>query len=142
MSRLNRARRRGNAAIEFALAAPLILIVLAGIVDGGAFLICQHSVGRAARDGARVGAITVEHPPADGDQIVGAAAKAARSSLLQAGYGPDRSSVSARWWQDAEGRSWLTVAVSVQHKSMFGLYSLFSQDVRNEFVIYTQEQIN
>jgi Flp pilus assembly protein TadG len=135
-------RRRGNAAIEFALATPLVLMVLAGIVDGGLFLISRHAASRAARDGARVGAITTETPPADGSEIVANALAAAKASLVAAGYTDAQCDVAAKWWADTDGRSWLTVRVTIEHSSIFGTYSAFSADIQNQFIIYTQEQVN
>jgi Flp pilus assembly protein TadG len=134
--------RRGNASIEFALATPLVLMVLAGIVDGGLFMITRHAASRAARDGARVGAITTETPPADGSEIEANALAAAKASLVAGGYTAAQCDVDVRWWDDTDGRSWLTVRVEIQHTSIFGTYSAFSQDVKNQFIIYTQEQVN
>jgi Flp pilus assembly protein TadG len=134
--------RRGNASIEFALATPLVLMVLAGIVDGGLFLVARHAASRAARDGARVGAITTESPPADGSDIEANALAAAKASLISAGYTAAQCDVKTKWWADSDGRSWLTVWVNLEHTSIFGTYSAFSQDVQNQFIIYTQEQVN
>lgn len=55
MSALRRTRRtdRGAAAVEFALLLPVLLLILAGIVDFGRAMFTQISVTNAAREGAR-----------------------------------------------------------------------------------------
>ena len=49
-------RQRGQALTEFALVAPLLLVVLFGIIDGGLLLFTVGSARFAAADGARVAA--------------------------------------------------------------------------------------
>lgn len=133
---------RGNAAIEFILVTPLVLTILAGIVDGGSFLVTRHAVCRAARDGARVGAITIEPPPASGDDIIANAIETARASLTASGYTEDQADVSASWSKDSNGRSWLKIDIALDHAGFFGNYSPFASRVTHNFTIYTQEQIN
>ena len=48
-----RGRRRGAAAVEFAMIAPLFLLLLAGIIEFGQAFRIQHSLSHAARRGAR-----------------------------------------------------------------------------------------
>lgn len=62
---IQRRRRRGGAAIEFGLWLPVIMSMLAGIVDIGWMMHAHHNVVRAARDGARVGVAVIE-----GDDVV------------------------------------------------------------------------
>lgn len=45
--------RRGTAVTEFALVAPLLLIILLGIIGYGGFFWRAHSLQQAANDGAR-----------------------------------------------------------------------------------------
>jgi Flp pilus assembly protein TadG len=44
--------RRGAILLEFAIVLPLLLLMLAGIVDLGAMLFRSHELARAAREGA------------------------------------------------------------------------------------------
>lgn len=46
---------RGNAAVEFALVAPLVMALLAGIIDFGHGYWTKHVLTAACREGARVG---------------------------------------------------------------------------------------
>jgi Flp pilus assembly protein TadG len=50
-------RRSGAAAVEFALIAPLFLMLLAGIMEFGQAFRIQHSLSMAARYGARAATI-------------------------------------------------------------------------------------
>ena len=54
---------RGAELIEFAIALPLLIFVLAGIVDFGMMFQAFESVTNAAREGARVGVLPGYNPP-------------------------------------------------------------------------------
>lgn len=49
--------RRGSTAIEFALTLPLLLILVAGVIDLGQYLFLADSVAAAIAEGARAGAL-------------------------------------------------------------------------------------
>jgi hypothetical protein len=53
-------RRRGSAAIEFALWLPVMLMFVAAIVDYGFYMTTRVSVARGAMEGVRVGATVFE----------------------------------------------------------------------------------
>ena len=57
-----RARRRGQALVEFALVIPIFLLILAGILDFGVLLFSRMTVINAAREGARVATTMTETP--------------------------------------------------------------------------------
>ncbi len=61
-------RRRGSAAIEFALWLPVLFFLLSAVVDWGAYWATRVIVARATMDGARMGAARFEP-----DQIAGSA---------------------------------------------------------------------
>jgi len=48
--------RRGSAAVEMALVAPLLLVILFGSVELGNYFMDQHTLVKAVRDGARFAA--------------------------------------------------------------------------------------
>jgi Flp pilus assembly protein TadG len=52
-----RCRRQAAAAVEFALVAPLFLLLLAGIIEFGQAFRIEHSLSTAARSGARAAII-------------------------------------------------------------------------------------
>ena len=49
--------RRGAAATEFAIVAPLFLLLLAGILEFGQAFCIKHSLASVARSGARLGIV-------------------------------------------------------------------------------------
>lgn len=51
---LNRNNRKGAAAVEFALVAPLFLALVFGMIEFGRAIMVQQVVTNAAREGARV----------------------------------------------------------------------------------------
>ena len=48
-----RRERRGAAALEFAIAAPIVFLVLFGIIEYGRYFMVRHIMDGAAREGAR-----------------------------------------------------------------------------------------
>jgi Flp pilus assembly protein TadG len=50
-------RQRGAAAVEFALVAPLMILLTLGIIDFGLYINEASVVGNAAREGARAGSL-------------------------------------------------------------------------------------
>lgn len=70
-------RRRGQSLVEFALVLPIFLLVLSGILDFGFMLFTRMSVINAAREGARVAAMTADDttiPTVVKNRVVSAAA--------------------------------------------------------------------
>jgi hypothetical protein len=49
----SRRRSRGQALVEFALVAPLLFVLLFGIIEGGRLLLYYHSLNNAVREGTR-----------------------------------------------------------------------------------------
>ncbi len=49
--------RRGTAAVEFAVVAPLFLLLLAGIIEFGQVFRIQHLLANASRRGARAAVV-------------------------------------------------------------------------------------
>lgn len=130
---------RGAAAMEFGLWFPVILSVLIGVIDGGMAMATQHVLARAARDGARIGSMTIEPIPATGKLIEAAASDAALRSLSAAGV-EENVFVEARWTTDAEGLAWITVDVHLDHRSFIGSLSPFHGWQTRSFSMLTQEQ--
>ena len=50
-------KRRGATAVEFVLTLPVLLILLAGVVDLGQYLFLSDAVAAAIAEGARAGAL-------------------------------------------------------------------------------------
>ncbi|HEX2766835.1 MAG TPA: TadE/TadG family type IV pilus assembly protein [Candidatus Limnocylindria bacterium] len=56
-SRSGRERTRGQSLVEFALALPIFLLVIFGLIDLGRAVYVNNSLAEAARDGARYGSV-------------------------------------------------------------------------------------
>lgn len=54
--------RWGQAVVEFALAIPLLMVLILGVFDAGRGVVALTSVANAAREGARHGAIAYAAP--------------------------------------------------------------------------------
>ena len=71
-SKIRPERERGAVAVEFALVAPLLLLVLVAIVEFSFFFNLQISVTQAAREAARTMAVTNDSGEAQAAAVAGA----------------------------------------------------------------------
>jgi len=78
---LLRGRRRGDAVVEFALIAPVLLLLLFGVTELGRVVDAWVVVHNGVREGARAGARTTNSSAA----VVGTAAQQATSTYLSLG---------------------------------------------------------
>ncbi len=123
MRRIRPARRHrqpdsesGNAAVEFALVIPLLLLILCGIFDFGNLYFQMDVVNEAARQGARLFAVNVSTStsPCTLTQI---------TTNLQSGYG-NQLTVKANPSAPASGSS-VTVTVTENVTIMTPVISAF-----------------
>lgn len=135
-------RRRGAAAIEFALTAPILVLLVGGIIELSAFLSLCHVVARAARDGARVGSITLEGVSPTGDLIAAAAVAQSTAVLEAVGDGvPDGTAISAEWAQGEDGWYYVTVDITYPYVAISQILPQLEElDVQARFVMMTQQQ--
>lgn len=49
----SRSRSKGQALVEFALIAPLLFLLIFGIIEAGRFILYYHTLNHAVREGAR-----------------------------------------------------------------------------------------
>ncbi|HEX2766839.1 MAG TPA: TadE/TadG family type IV pilus assembly protein [Candidatus Limnocylindria bacterium] len=54
-------QRRGQAMVELALALPIFLVVILGLIEGGRYVFYSETLNHAAREGARYAIIHGEH---------------------------------------------------------------------------------
>jgi Flp pilus assembly protein TadG len=80
--RFLRGRRRGDAVVEFALLAPLLIMILFGILELSRVVDAWIVVHNAAREGARAGVLVQSDAGAD------AAAQTATRTYLASGLSP------------------------------------------------------
>lgn len=145
-------RRRGSAAIEMGLTFPLLVFLLAAVVDWGSYMSLRTSVARAAMDGARRGAAvyeddTVANP---GDLIVPKAETRAAQILTEMGLpcGPPGCSVDGEYCDVGEMANncgapplnSVLVTVSYQYTPFFGFAA--SPTLITERAIFASESNN
>lgn len=116
-----RARDRGASAVEFAIVLPLLLLVIAGIVDFGRALFTQVILTNAAREGVRAAIYTVSSPaPTPGPTERASLAAPAISPLNVTVSGCPSSpgpSAFATVWAEAPKFEWLLLKPAM---NMFG----------------------
>jgi Flp pilus assembly protein TadG len=79
--RRGRREDRGAAAVEFALVAPLLLLLVFGIISYGYMLSFRQTLSQAAAEGARAAAVTVSGTSAaDREQLARQAVESALES--------------------------------------------------------------
>ena len=148
MTRNRNRSRRGASLIEFALSFPSLLTVLGGVLALSSYISQLHVVSRAARDGARVGSVTLEGPDGDGSLIEAASVLQAQAVLDTTGYhcageasttADDNANcnVSARWWYDDP---YHYVTVDVIYPLDVGAMPGFPENVSASFTMLTQQQ--
>ena len=140
-----RKHRQGIAAMEFALWFIPIVVLLSGIIEISRMLSMQHTVSRAARDGARIGAgvltsATTSGPATEAD-IEDAAVDHATQVLNDVGMPCNVGClVTANWFSNTSNRSMLTVRVEYPFIPVVGLIDSFNGPVAREFTMMTQYQ--
>ena len=82
---LRKNARRGAVAAEFALVAPVLMLLLVAVVDLTNQMNVAFDVQQAARDGALVGANTTLGPDDDGTVITNAAEQQAQQAAAVTG---------------------------------------------------------
>jgi Flp pilus assembly protein TadG len=130
--------RRGASALEFALTLPVIVAVLAGILEYGWYLFQLSNVVHALRDGTRIG-VTV---PSTDETGAAARAEAHARAVLDGlgvpctdGGGCNVTATIAA----AEDVDTLTMAIEVDYEPIVGLLPTPSQ-LHGTFTMMVQEQ--
>ena len=87
--------RRGAAAVEFACVAPLLFVVILGIIEFGRAMMVSELLNNAARNGARTGALTGSDnsaiTSAVNNSLSGTGISGASSSIKVNGYSANAS---------------------------------------------------
>ena len=131
-------RRHGASALEFALTLPIVMAVLAGILEYGWYLFQSSNVVHALRDGTRIG-VTV--PLADAEGPTTRAQAHARAVLDGLGVPCDDDGgclVSAMIGPSGD-ISTLTMTISVDYTPIVGMLPTPSQ-LHGTFTMMMQEQ--
>lgn len=104
MPRRRPAARRGAAMLEFAIVAPLLVLLLIGIIEYGRFFFLYNALITAVREGARLGAVTPTATPEERTAALDGITAAVRTRIvdprandadvvitLPSGSGPDQT---------------------------------------------------
>ena len=130
--------RRGASALEFALTLPIVMAILAGILEYGWYLLQLSNVVHALRDGTRIG-VTVPIDDAEGPTL---RAEAHARSVLD-GLGVPCTEGGGCWVNATIGPSGdittLTMAIEVDYTPIVGLLPAPSQ-LHGTFTMMMQEQ--
>ena len=100
-------RRRGAAATELAIALPLVLLIVGGVVEWGWYFSRSTALVQVTRDAALAGVLTEVD-----DDPEGAALARAQDVLDALGFEPGSATVEATVLDTAQG---LTLEVSASH---------------------------
>jgi Flp pilus assembly protein TadG len=104
--------RRGQAAVEFALVLPFLLVMLVGIIEFGRAWNEHQVITDAAREAARKGAIYDESvTAADIEQV-------AEDALTAAGIDPDAATITLDNW-DGDANTKITVSIDLPYQFTF-----------------------
>ena len=106
--------RRGQAAVEFALVLPILLVMLIGIVEFGRAWNEQQVITSAAREAARKAAIS------DEDVTWADVLAAANNTLVAASIDPARATIpqaGTNW--DGPTNSDLTISIDLRYRFTF-----------------------
>lgn len=104
--------RRGQAAVEFALVLPFLLIMLVGIIEFGRAWNEHQVITDAAREAARKGAIWDETVTEQDIRDV------AESALARAGIDPGTATIDLDNWDGDAGEK-LTVSIDLPYQFTF-----------------------
>lgn len=113
--RPRRQGEKGSAAVEFALALPLLMLMVFGTVEFGLGLHRQQVITDAGREGARAG-IIMSTPRPSASEI----ANVVNNYLSSAGWDPNEATVTVT---GAGGASGSDLTVRVEYPSSFTMLS-------------------
>lgn len=128
--------------IEMGLMLPILIFTFAMVLELSFYMSQLHLIARAARDGARVGSMTIEGPDADGTEITANAIEQAELVLETAGYTCDTGcDVDAVWELDTDvGYYFITVTVVYPYRSFTTVIPELGTSITGSFVMMTQQQ--
>lgn len=116
---MTKSSERGAAAVEFALLAPILVMILFGIVEFGRAYNTQLTLTTAAREGLRVMVIDNSKPAAR------AATKAAASSLHPALQDSNIVFLASDGTDNCSARKQMTVTVNYTLSALTGIVGPF-----------------
>lgn len=107
--------RRASITVELALALPIVLVLLTGVIEWGWLLAREVELVQVAREAAHHAALTAPE-----DDPVAAAEQRATADLLAAGFDPELVDVQATILDSDVGEV-IEVNVSTDYEALLGL---------------------
>ena len=138
---MNRSRRHGSAAVEFALTLPVLLLVVIGVIELSLLMHRSYATTRVARDACRIGSGVLEGVDPTGEFIELAAEDHATFALEAAGIDCGAGCDIDATWYESEGWMLLRVDVDVPYQSFTRLLPMLPDTTHGGFVMLTQQQI-
>ncbi len=120
---------KGSATVEFALALPLLMMIIFGAVEFGLGLHRQQVITDAAREGARAGIIMSTPRPSAGE-----IESVVNNYLSTAGWDPAEATVTVT---GAGGASGSDLTVRVDYPSSFAMLSILAPGVPSTITLHT-----
>lgn len=130
---MQRRKRRGASAVEFALIAPPLFMVLAGVMEYGWFFFNQIILDSAAREGARIGARTA--PDATPTPSV-AASDAAVAFWTSMGIPGSPSFVTSG--ATSAGETLIIVSGTLPYTGLIGFYTPVPNELRARVAVRSE----
>lgn len=118
---MSRRRQRGQSLVEFALMAPLLMLLVLATIDGARAVFAYNTIANAAREGARYGIV---HGAASSNPIgpgVNEAELVTHVEQFTRSFPAPDVAVTPTWPQGSNGDgSPVAVRVTYQYRPLFG----------------------
>lgn len=109
-------REKGQALVEAAMVLPLLLVLLFGLFEVGRMLMVKQAITNAAREGARMGAISL-----DDEAALSSAALVAQDYLIRTALNPSLATIHPDFSQ-INGTT--AIQVTIDYDFAFQLFRL------------------
>jgi uncharacterized membrane protein len=128
-------RHSGSITVEFAFALPIVLVLLAAVVEWGWLLAREAALVQVVREAAHAGART---PQEDDPEAI--ALLRARADLQAAGFDPDAASLSASVYSSGTAaEEVIELSLELPYEPIVGLLPIPAQ-LRSEITMRLEDQ--
>ncbi len=131
--------RRGNSAVEFALTLPILVLLLAGVIDLGQFMFLNDALVNAVSQGARAGAMANEDATPTPEDPLAIAEEVTEETWAASEVDGVLTVVASTWVDTADGAAHVRVTGTVPFTGLFGILTL-PASVSYESTVYMMYQ--
>jgi Flp pilus assembly protein TadG len=132
-------RSRGQALVEAALALPILIFLLIGLIEGGRFVFYSHALNNAAHEGARYAIIHGENAIDGNPAGPGANDPDVEAAVLNAAVGfndPEGVAVTSVWPRDNNRRADpVTVTIAYTYTPIVPVFGSITVEAEATLVI-------